>query len=418
MYRADTTLIKRLNEIRLLNLLREESPISRNELARRARISKVAASDIVNRLDRAGFILTVGKGETTRRGGKPPILLKLNPNSGYVVGVEIKRRRARVALGNVESTVLTSEEVEYAVGTPMEQVLEAIFAAIDGMFTTHPVPAERFISIGVAIPGIVDYQKGELSYADTLHGWAHKPLATHFARRYRVPVQLENDVKVVTLGESLLGAGRGVSNMVCLWIGEGVGSGIILDGQLVRGGAGNAGEIGYLEVGYTLADIGRMQHLYRGQRFLGDLLSECNLQVALARALGLHLEQLTAERGNFLSVLRDGDLGNVAVRECLGEYAYPLAALCMAVIKMLNPTLVVLCGDVVEHSKYLVAKVRKTLVEEMANFPFRPSSVIVGQLRQEAGIKGAIALALLHIFEPPVVSSRNHWHLHRLEFNA
>lgn len=287
MYRADTTLIKRLNEIRLLNLLREESSISRNELARRARISKVAASDIVNRLDQAGFILTVGKGETTRRGGKPPILLELNPSSGYVVGVEIKRRRARVTLGNVESTVLTSEEVEYTVGTPMEQVLGAIFAAIDGMFTTHPVPAERFISIGVAIPGIVDYQKGELSYVDTLHDWAHKPLATHFAPRYRVPVQLENDVKVVTLGESLLGAGRGVSNMVCLWIGEGVGSGIILDGQLVRGGAGNAGEIGYLEVGYTLADIGRMQHLYRGQRFLGDLLSECNLQVALARALGL-----------------------------------------------------------------------------------------------------------------------------------
>jgi len=378
----------------------------------------VAASDIVSRLDRAGFILTVGKGESTRRGGKPPILLKLNPDSGYVVGVEIKRRRARVALGNVESTIVAREEVEYAVGAPMAQVLDAVFRAIDKMLHGHPVAAQRFISIGVAIPGIVDYQTGELTYADTLHGWAHKPLAARFIRRYGVPVQVENDVNVIALGESLLGAGRGVKNMVCMWIGEGVGSGIIVDGQLVRGEAGNAGEIGYLEVGHTLAEQARMRYLYTGQRFFGDLLSECNLQAALARRLGLRPEYFGLERNNFLTLLHEGDQGNGAVRECLDEYAYPLAALCMAVVKMLNPTLVVLCGDVVEHSEYLVERVREILVEKMANIPFRPGSVIVGQLREEAGVRGAIALGLLHLFEPPMVSSRNHRQAHVVQFSA
>lgn len=414
--RVDTRLIKKLNEIRVLHLLRDHSPISRNELARRAHISKVAASDIVARLDRAGFIITVGKGETTRRGGKPPTLLKLNPESGYVVGIEIKRRRSLVALGNVESRVMGCEQVTYAAEAQMEDVLRVIFQAVDSLLTRHEVPSERLVSIAMAIPGIVDYRRGRLSFADTLRGWAHKPLAERFAGRYRVPVVMENDVNVMALGESLLGAGRGVENLVCVWIGEGLGAGIIVDGQLVRGEAGNAGEIGYLEVGHILAHPGRLRRLYAGQRFFGDLLGEHNLVAALRRELGGSVAQQTAGEIDLPSLLKAGDLGEPHVRECLDEYAYGLAALCMTVVKTLNPTLIVLSGRVVDHSAYLIARVRAILVEEMANIPFRASTVAVGELKEEAGIRGAIALALLSIFEPPMVMSRNHQQLQMAKF--
>ncbi|MCR4438094.1 MAG: ROK family transcriptional regulator [bacterium] len=416
MQRADTRLIKKLNEIRLLHLLRDHSPISRNELARRAHISKVAASDIVARLDRAGFIITVGKGETTRRGGKPPILLKLNPESGYVGGIEIKRQRSLVALGNVESRVMGCEQVTYAAEAPMEDVLRAIFRAVDGLLARHGVPPERFVSIGIAIPGIVDYRRGRLSFADTLRGWAQKPLAERFARRYRVPVVMENDVNVMALGESLLGAGKGVENLVCIWIGEGIGAGIIVDGQLVRGEAGNAGEIGYLEVGHMLAHSGRMRRLYAGQRFFGDLLAEHNLIAALRNELAESMPEGMAAEMELLSLLKAGDVGEPRVRQCLEEYAYGLAALCMTVVKTLNPTLIVLSGRVVEHSAYLVSRVRAILVEEMANIPFRASTLAVGKLKEEAGIRGAIALALLSIFEPPMVMSRNHQQLQMAKF--
>ncbi|MBC7185396.1 MAG: ROK family transcriptional regulator [Calditrichaeota bacterium] len=416
MQRADTRLIKKLNEIRVLHLLRDHSPISRNELARRAHISKVAASDIVARLDRAGFIITVGKGETTRRGGKPPILLKLNPESGYVVGIEIKRHRSLVALGNVESRVLGCEQVTYAAEAQMEEALGAIFQAVDSLLHRHGVPSERFVSIGIAIPGIVDYRNGRLSFADTLRGWAHKPLAERFAQRYRVPVVIENDVNVMALGENLLGAGRGVENMVCLWIGEGIGAGIIVDGQLVRGEAGNAGEIGYLEVGHLLSESGRMPRLYAGQRFFGDLLAEHNLVAALRKELAGSIPQETAGEIDLASLLKAGDMGEPHVRVCLDEYAYGLAALCMTVVKTLNPTLIVLSGRVVDHSAYLITRVRAILVEEMANIPFRASTVAVGELKGEAGIRGAIALALLSIFEPPMVVSRNHQQLQMAKF--
>ncbi len=416
VHRADTGLIKKLNEIRLLNLLRDHSPISRNELARRAHISKVAASDIVARLDRAGFVITVGKGETTRKGGKPPILLKLNPDSGYVVGVEIKRQRALVALGNVESRVLGCEQVAYGPGAPMEKVLQAIFQAVDRLLARHAVAAERFVGIAVAIPGIVDYGTGRLSYADTLRGWAHKPLAQRFARKYRVPVVVENDVNVMALGEGLLGAARGVENLVYLWIGEGIGAGIIVDGQLVRGDSGNAGEIGYLEVGHVLAQSGRVRRLYSGQRFFGDLLAEDNLAKALEEELAGEFVQANTGVFDLTCALQAGDLGDARVRHCLDEYAYALAALCMTVVKTLNPTLIVLSGRVVEQSEYLVARVRTILVEEMANIPFRASTLAVGELKEQAGIRGAIALALLTIFEPPMVVSRNHRQLQMAKF--
>ena len=107
--KADSKLIKTLNERRLLNLIREQGPTTRNELARTTRMSKVAVSDIINRLNEAGYIQESGKGKSTKKGGKRPILLQLNPDNGYVIGIEIERRHASVALANLNSDILTTE---------------------------------------------------------------------------------------------------------------------------------------------------------------------------------------------------------------------------------------------------------------------------------------------------------------------
>ncbi|MBL7094990.1 ROK family protein, partial [candidate division KSB1 bacterium] len=98
------------------------------------------------------------------------------------------------------------------------------------------------------MPGIIDYAKGELKYAVTLREWVHLPLASRFSSQYNVPTILENDINTITLIESLLGAGQGYSNIACILIESGIGSGIILNGHLVRGETGNAGEIGYFDV--------------------------------------------------------------------------------------------------------------------------------------------------------------------------
>ena len=408
--KADSKLIKRLNEVRLLNLIRTEEPISRNDLAKRSKISKVSVSDIIGRLQEAGFILEIGKGKSTSKGGKRPTMLKLNPDNCYVIGIEIKRRFARIALANMVAEIQGVEPVSYDVGTSIDEGLLKIFEKVDALLEKHRIERSKLISIAIGIPGFIDYSKGELLFADTLRGWANQPLAIRFRERYHVPTILENDVNIIALGESLSGAGMGTSNMICIWIGEGIGSGIIVDDHLVRGETGNAGEIGYLELGHYVTNMNRLKNLYTSQRYFGELLSEMNLFEALKMKLQWHPTQLTGhtEQKNFEAMLAEGDKGNLRVQEILDEYAFPLAIVCMNYIKTINPSLIILSGRVIENSTYLLEKVRQLVMQSMMNMPFQPSSIMVSQLREEAGIKGAVELALQTIFEAPVSKNQSH----------
>lgn len=408
--KADSKLIKKLNEVRLLNLIRTEGPISRNVLAKQSKISKVAVSEIIGRLQVAGYILEIGKGKSTSKGGKRPTMLKLNPENGYVIGIEIKRRFSKIALANIESAIKGVEQVGYEVGTSIDEGLAKIFEKVDALLEKHQVERAKLISIAIGIPGFIDYSRDELLFADTLRGWANQPLAVRFKERYNVPIILENDVNIIALGEGLSGAGIGTSNLVCIWIGEGIGSGIIVDDHLVPGETGNAGEIGYLELGHYVTNVNRLKNLYTSQRYFGELLSEMNLFETLKMKLQWHPTQSTenAEQRTLEAMLAEGDQGNLRVQEILDEFAFPLAIVCMNYIKTINPSLIILCGRVIENSSYLLEKVRQLVKQSMMNMPFQPSSIVGSLLKEDAGIKGAIALALQMIFEPPVTKNPSH----------
>ncbi len=110
------------------------------------------------------------------------------------------------------------------------------------------------------------------------------------------------------------------------------------------------------------------------------------------------------------AILAEGESGNRAVQELLDSYAYLLAGLCTTLIMTINPSLIILSGRIPENSHYLLEKTRHIVKQEMMNLPFRASSIVVGELKDQAGIKGAIALALQTIFEPPVTKCKNRTH--------
>ena len=402
--KANSQLIRTINERRLLNLIRQEGPISRNELAKRAKISKVAVSGIINRLDKDGFILVTGKGESTSKGGKRPMLLKLNPDNGYVIGIQIMRGQITIALANVESTIKGIEHHSYEINASIDEVISNIFTKIDFLFTKYNIPEEKLISIGIGMPGIIDYAKGELKYAVTLREWVHLPLASRFSSQYNVPTILENDINTITLIESLLGAGQGYSNIACILIESGIGSGIILNGHLVRGETGNAGEIGYFDVGYCFNNNNRLHKFDNKQQFLGELLSEVNLLDILKRDVQTD-RSISKEEPDQLT-LKDllilGDNGNENIQKTLDEYANPLAMVCMNLINTLNPGLLIISGFIIENSNYLFKKTVEIVKQRMKNVPFRPGEIVVGELGENAGVQGAIVMALQTIFEHPL----------------
>lgn len=400
---VNSQLIKELNEIRILNLVKSEGTISRVELAKRTKISKVAVSDIVNRLIDAGYIAEIGKGESTKKGGKRPTLLKLIPNNGFVIGLEIHSSYTKIAIANLQSEIVCEEIVSYQTGDTIVHVLPKIIEMLDIMLDRKAMYRKKLISIGIGVPGFIDYEKGELAFAVTIHGWVQHPLASVFSEKYKVPVIIENDVNARTYGEHLLGAGQDTDNMVCIWLGEGLGAGIIVDGNLIRGRYGSAGELGYLELGHHLASPTMIKNLYTNQHRFGSILREqhlldtIKLKIQYDMKLGhddvekLTLEELLTESNPEYSAV---------VREILDEYAMLLAILCTDLIKTLNTSKIILSGKVIEHSEYLLDKCRQIVRENMHNIPFQATPIEVGVLKDEGCIKGVIAMALQVIFEP------------------
>lgn len=403
--KGDSQFLREVNEVRILNLIRNESPISRAEIAKLANMSKATVSEIINRLMDSGLIMEIGKGESTSKGGKRPTLIRMNPEGGYVFGLEIKLGGTLVALANIEGNIIREQWLDHEVGAAIDEVVPNLLDAMDDILESVEISAEKLVSIGIGTPGLINYDKGMLLVADTLGGWANQPLTSLFKDRFGIPVVLENDANTVTLGEFLYGIGQQESDMVCISIGDGIGSGIIQNKQLIRGINGAAGEIGYIETSCTLGDNCQLKYLNGNYHYFGELLSEWNLFHGLREAVNQRKEAMIKRinREEMLNYLKMGDQGNQAIQKVLDEYAVGLGVLCSHCMKTINPSLIILNGMIVENSKYLISQLNGYINRSLATVPLKINSrVAVGSLSKEAGIKGAIALASQILFKPYV----------------
>ena len=416
--KVNAQLIKKLNEVRILNLVRYEGPISRIELANKTGISKVAVSEIIRRLDDAGFILEIGKGTSTKRGGKRPTMIKINPENGYVFGIEIHLKKATIALADLESKIIIRKVVNYSKNTSAEQGLQLLFHTMNDMLLKSKIDANELISIGIGIPGLSDYGDDETFFSDTLKGFGHKHLGEKFAQKFNIQVNIENDVNTMTIGEQLLGAGRKESNFVYIWIGEGLGAGIVVDNHLIRGHYGSAGELGYFEFGHKLTEKSLLPNLYSNQKFFRNVMSE----EYLTETMQIKLQWKTDEDKDKISKMNLSELINEysskysIVYEIMDEYAFLLSIICTTLLKTIDPNLIIIGGSIIENSEYLLIKTRQLVKQRMLNIPFRPTDIIQGELKENACIKGAISMALQTIFEPELSHRKNSKKVYEPEF--
>jgi predicted NBD/HSP70 family sugar kinase len=395
--KADSQLIKRINEIQILRLIRKLGPVSRIELAKRTKMSKVAVFEIVNRLVDQRYVIDVGKGKSTNRGGKRPSLVKLNASHHFVIGIELRRTETLIAIADLEANIFKIKTFNFDVTTDPCAVIRKMFARIDVLVQGENASTEQLISIGIGIPGVVDYEKGTLRFADTLPGWDKIQIRKMFTEKYNVPVIIENDVNTIALGESILGAGRDVRDMLCLWIGSGIGAGLIMDKKLISGYAGGTGEIGYLEVGRHLSKEREFKYFRKQYKYFGDLLSETNLFEIISREIKIKSGQNPEQKS--LSAVLKARAHKTLIEPILDEYAYFVGVLCLDMIKIIDPGLIILSGTVVENSDFLVSRVRNYITENTSRIPLKTGEITVGKLKEEAGLSGAIALALQIVFD-------------------
>lgn len=234
--------IRDINKQIVLNYVRDRAPISRAEIARETALQRSTVSAIVDDLQGAGLIEDIGTGTST--GGRKPTLLRLRTGSPVVIGVDLTPRKTTIALADLAGQVLESDT--FPTSASMDFMSEQIIERVEKMASKYP---EAQLEIGISVPGIADPTLGKVLYIPYFN-WRDWRIAAALTERTGMPATVENDANAIALAELWFGDEkiRKTRNFIMVLVGEGVGTGIIFDGQIYRGEKGAAGEFGHMIV--------------------------------------------------------------------------------------------------------------------------------------------------------------------------
>ncbi|MGE5560257.1 MAG: ROK family protein [Chloroflexota bacterium] len=310
-----------------------------------------------------------------------------------VIGVDLGGTNARAAI-IVGARIIADVRRATPATSGAAAVNDVLLSAVAELLAR---PEGRAVSaIGLGIPGLIDVAHGVCRFSPNLH-WRDEPVADLFHERFHLPVAMDNDVRVATFGELVFGAGRGVANFVCVTVGTGIGSGIVLGGRLYRGPGFAAGEVGH----QTLEPSGRPCKC--GSR-------GCLETLAAAPAIALAgREAAAAGRAPELARLSGGDpecidaslvakaaaIGDAGARAVLARAGEYLGIGLANIANILNPERIIVGGGVANAGELLLGPVRRALQERAMPVNRQMAEVVPAELGADAGLIGAGALARL-----------------------
>ncbi|TMB78458.1 MAG: ROK family transcriptional regulator, partial [Chloroflexi bacterium] len=244
---ADGTLawLRRRNRQRVMEILRMHGQISQADIARATGLSRTTVSTLVSELKEAGLVADIDTKSAHAHGGRPGVQLVLRNPSHVVVGIDFGHSHVAIDVADLAHNVLAERWYDLDVNREAARALDVaadLFAEV-----LSEVSAERtsVLGVGMGIPGPVDRAHGTAGSATILPGWVGLRIAAEMEQRLEIPVQIENDANLGALAELTWGAGRDCSNFAYIKAATGIGAGIVINGRLLRGATGTAGEIGH-----------------------------------------------------------------------------------------------------------------------------------------------------------------------------
>jgi len=375
----------RLNTIRdinrqiVLNYVREREPISRAEIARETELQRSTISAIVEDLKTEGLVEEVGEGEST--GGRRPTLLKLRAVGPIAIGVSITPTCTTVATSDLAGRVIDQEEFL----TDADKTINQVIKVVREFTTRHKGSIE---GVGVSLPGLVDPSTGTALYIPYFL-WRDLPISEMIADAVGLPVVIDNDANAVALAELWFGRPEvnDARDFILVLVAEGVGTGIIFDGQVYRGQRGAAGEFGHMVIGR-----GAPVPCSCGSDDCWEAFS--SERAAIARYLNL---SGAAADTTFIEVVDRALNGEANAKAALVETARHLGVGISNLIIGFSPEAVVVGGEIARAWDLI----ESALTETIANSVRRglPSArILPSTLGEKPTLRGALSLVLASKF--------------------
>jgi glucokinase-like ROK family protein len=384
--------------VAVLNHLREGGLRSRSDIVRSTGLTRAVVAQRVSELLARGLLVEDSLGPST--GGRAPRQLRFRSDAGHVLVADLGATSVDVAIADLSGRILghLAEPADVAEGP------ELILARVDALFEEllgggYETPGNLW-GIGIGVPGPVDFGSGWVVAPPIMPGWGEFPIRARFAERHKVPVWVDNDVNVMTLGELRAGAARGHRTVVLVKIGTGIGAGVVIDGHLHRGAQGSAGDVGHTQVtGETAVvcrcgKVGCLEALAGGAALARDALTLARdgTSPILARRL--------AERGRLEAedVSWAASHGDAASVQLITRAGRLVGEMLSTMVHILNPSLIVVGGGVANAGDPLLAAIREAVYRRSLPLATRDLEVRRSTLGSHSGVVGVATMVIDELF--------------------
>lgn len=244
---VDHTTMREMNTALILNTLRVHAPLSRAGVASYTGLNKASVSSMVKELIERGLVVEMGVDTTLAEVGRPGINLRLNPEAGIIISAEIGVDFISIIAANFAFEVVARRYENTTDLAGQQIILENVLAYLKEIYCQVQLRGHRVLAISVGVPGLVDMQSGTLLLAPNLD-WRNVELRRLVQAEFNLPVYVANEANMAALGESYLGAAHNSRLLLYVSSGVGLGGGIVIDGRLLTGITGFAGEFGHMTV--------------------------------------------------------------------------------------------------------------------------------------------------------------------------
>ncbi|MFB9759772.1 ROK family protein [Ectobacillus funiculus] len=236
-------LVKKENKSIVLNLIMNNSPISRADIAQTSGLNKGTVSSLVAELLEEQLIYESGPGESS--GGRRPVMLLFNQAAGYSIGLDLGVNYILGVLTDLHGNIVTTKNEKYT-NISFDDTLNRVKSVISFLIDAAPLSPYGIVGIGIGAPGILN-KEGDILLAPNL-GWKNVSLTAALETTFNIPVIVENEANAGAYGEKKFGLGQPFDDLIYVSAGIGIGTGIIINGELYKGINGYSGEFGHMTI--------------------------------------------------------------------------------------------------------------------------------------------------------------------------
>lgn len=385
--------VKNINKHAALDLIRfTPGGISRAELANRLDISRAAVTAIINDLLVSDVVREVESRNS--RGGRPPIILEINPGRGWVAGIDFGASHLSMIIVDLSARVIEEIEVPFTISAGPSECIAQADQLLKDTLQRAGILISDILAIGIGVPGPILAEAGMVIAPPIMPGWDRFPIRSTLEKLWNVPISLNNDAELGALGEWAYGAGRGELDMAYIKVGTGIGAGLLVEGQIYRGATGSAGEIGHLTVDENgplcnCGNHGCLEALAGGQAIARQAREAVlgNKRTILS-SMG-PAEQLTAKEVALAA--RKGDLTAQRIITNAGQH---LGVAIAGLVNIFNPGLVVVGGGVAQIGDLFLQPIRDTVQKRSLPAAARTVKITTAVLGRRSSSMGAAVQAL------------------------